>query len=212
MRLSFAAALFGAALIVAPPASAQGAPSLLTSVGSPLPYRIDLPREWEITRGSQVLNTGRVHVLAASSGDLSVAVIASDLVEDGQDRIPGVSDAEMRRIMTDMFASSDSLLLGLMQASIAAMKQEARVRDVVREIRTLGGQRAAYMRARFERGGKWYSVEMYAAVKDGVVYVLRTTAGADERAAHEPLFARIRDSLRFAAVVVDDVPAIQETC
>jgi len=209
MRLPFAAALLGAALVLAPPASAQDAPSLLTSVGSPLPYRIDLPRDWEITRRSQTLPTGTVHVLAAASGDLSVAVLASDLVEGSQDRPSGAPEAKTRRIVTEMFAKSDSLLLGIMRATTGVMKKDARVRDVVQEIRSLGGQRAAYMRARVERDGESRTVEMHAAVKDGVMYVLVTTVEGGERAAHEPLFARIRDSLRFAAV--DDAPAIQET-
>jgi hypothetical protein len=195
MRLSFAAALFGAALIVAPSASAQGAPALLTTVGTPFPYRIDLPGDCEIVRDSRTVSNREVHSLTAGRQDLVVVVQAVDLMEGDTRRAPGISEAQMRRIMTDMVVKSDSLLHGIMQSASALMSKSGEIRDPVREIRTLAGQRAAYMSGRVESDGMLLRFEMHLTVQDGIMYVLMTMAPSKRYAAHGPLFARIRESL-----------------
>lgn len=194
MRPSFAAALISAALVFAPAASAQG-PSLLTSVGSPYPYRIDLPRDCRLDRGSRTVSNREVHSLTAGSRDLVVVVQTVDLMEGGAHRAPGISDPQMRRILTDMVTSSDSLLHGIMQSASALMSKSGEIQDPVREIRTLAGQRAAYMSGRVETDGILLRFEMHLTVQDGIMYVLMTMAPSKRYAAHEPLFARIRDSL-----------------
>jgi hypothetical protein len=196
MRPSFAAALFSAALVFAPAASAQDAPSMLTTVGSPLPYRIDLPRDWKINRGSFPLESGRdVHALAVVRDGVTVGVLALDLMEGQRDGAPVLPDAEMRRAITDMCVKSGSLLYDVLRSSSALKAKDGPILDLVREIRTLGGQRAAYMRGRVEQDGRWYRFETRLTVQDGIMYVLTMTGEADRYAAHEPLFARIRDSL-----------------
>jgi hypothetical protein len=186
MRLPFAAALLGAALVLAPPASAQDAPSFLTTVGSPLPYRIDLPRDWEITRQSETRKHGEVYTLAAGNGSLMASLTASDLVE---------TDDAVERQATDSTASSDSFLREAMRRTSARWRKTGEVSDLVQEIRTLSGQRAIYIRCRIVHDGKPHRLEMYMTVRDGIAYRLVTMAEGEDYAAHEPLFARIRDSL-----------------
>lgn len=195
MRLSFAAALLGAAIALAHPASAQRAPSLLTTVGTPFPYRIELPRNSVIVRGGRTVSSREVHSLVARSGDLVVVVQTVDLMEGDARRAPGISDAQMRRIMTDMVLSSDSLLHGVMQSASALMDKSGEISAPVREIRTLAGQRAAYMSGRVERDGMLLRFEMHLTVQDGIMYVLMTMSPDKRYASHEPLFARIRESL-----------------
>jgi hypothetical protein len=198
MRLSFAAALFGAALALVPSASAQSAPSLLTTVGTPLPYRIDLPRDWEVHRESRMSNTGLIYRLAAGNGDRAVALFTTDVMQSRKES-PFVSEEQARRIVTDMLVSSDSALYGMMQVMRGEMaEQDEPLLDVVQEIRTLGGQRAAYMTARIAQGRKSQRFEMHITVQNGIMYILVFMGKLDDHAAHEPLFTRIRESLVFA--------------
>jgi hypothetical protein len=198
MRLSFAAALFGAALVVAPSASAQGAQSLRTAVGTPFPYSIDLPRDWEIQRGNQKDGASTMHLLAAGSGDRSVVLITADVME-ALDEPLLVSEGQARRIMTDMFISSDSLLYGMMHMFGGTVAEdEGPLLDVVKEIRILHGQRSAFMRGRTVKDGRSEWFEIHITVQNGILYMLLFTVKTNDYAAHEPLFARIRDSLVFA--------------
>jgi hypothetical protein len=185
MRLPFAAALLGAALVHAPSASAQDAPSLLTTVGSPLPYRIDLPRDWEINRESRTGKGGESYTLTAGNGSVTVSLVALDMVENG--------DAVERRA-TDSTVSTDSFLRDALRHNRVRWTKRG-ASDLVQEIRTLGGQRAVYTRCRIVRDGKPLWLEMHVAVRDGIMYMLTTMGEADGYAAHEPLLARIRDSL-----------------
>lgn len=198
MRLSFAAALVSAALIVVSSASAQSAPSLVTSVGSPLPYRIDLPEGWEIHRGSQDAAEHAVHFLAAGTEDRAAVLITVDMMQGWKEPL-SVPDAQARRILTDMSINSDSLLYGMMHMFGGTVaKNEGPVLDVVKEIRTLAGQRSAYMRGRTVKGGRSEWFEIHITVQHGIMYMLILTVQAEDVRSHEPLFARIRDSLVFA--------------
>jgi len=198
MRFSFAAALLGAALVLAPSASAQGAPSLLTSIGSPFPYRIDLPRDWEIHRDSRNTHGGTLHVLLASSGNRVAILVTGDVLKD-QKESTFASEGQTRQILTDMLVNSDSLLYALMNKFRGDMAAgEGPMLDVVQEIRTLGGQRSAYMKGRTVIGRKSQWIELHATFQNGIMYVLMFIVETDDYAAHEPLFARIRDSLVLA--------------
>jgi len=158
MRLSLAAALFSAALAFAPGASAQGAAPLATIVGSPLPYRIDLPKGWEIVRESEVVEHGKNHVVAGRGGPAAVVLLATDLLEGTPFHGPG---AEERRKLTDMLLGSDSAMYEFLNGH----GPDAHLSEVVREIRSLGGQRAAYMKAHDESEDEPHWFEMHVTVR-----------------------------------------------
>jgi hypothetical protein len=155
-------------------------------VGSPLPYRIDLPRDWEINRGSETGNYGEAYTLTAGNGSLMVFLTVADLVE---------TDDAVKRQTTDRNLRSDSFLRDAMRQTSASWRKSGGVSELVQEIRTLGGQRAMYIRCRIVQDGKPHWLEMYGTVQDGIAYKLVTRAEGDDYAAHEPLFARIRQSL-----------------
>jgi hypothetical protein len=200
MRLSFLLALSCVLLGLAPAARAQtSAPvPLETIVGDSIPYRIGLPGDWEISRVSRTApNNRKAHALVALGGGdhaATVIVAVSDFVKGRTDLPPGVSDARLRRMITDRILGSDSLMYGAMQES--ATIHLGKIQDPVREIRTFAGRRAAYMRGRFEHAGMSITFETHLTVRDGIAYVLYTMS--DEYAAMEPLFARIRDSFVLA--------------
>lgn len=198
MRLPFLLALSCAFLGLAPAARAQtSAPvPLATTVGDPIAYRIDLPRGWEISRVSQNVPNGTAHALSATGSEGGVSITAADLVAGRTDRPAGVSEAQMRKMMTDMILGSDSLMYGLLQAAIA--NQGGTIQDAAREITTLAGQRAAHLKARVERDGTTTPLELHLTVRDGIMYVITTIAEDGRYAAVEPLFARIRASLVLA--------------
>jgi hypothetical protein len=193
MRLSLAATLAIALLGLAPAAPAQ---TLVSTVGDPIPYRIDLPGDWKITRLSRDAPNATIHALVAADGaNGSVAISAADLAARA-DR-PADVEARMRRWMTESILGSDSLMYAIMESSIAS--NGWKVQDAVREIRTLAGQRAAYMRGRFEARGMPVSFEMLLTVRDGIYYSIVSIVGMpDDYAAHAPLFARIRESFVLA--------------
>jgi len=196
MRLPLLLALSCAFLGLAPAARAQTSAPLVTTVGDPIAYRIDLPKDWEISRVSQNVPNGTAHALSATGGDGAVSVTAADLAAGRTDRPTGVSEAQMRRMMTDMILGSDSLMYGLMQAAIT--NQGGTLRDAVRGITTLAGQRAAHLKGRVERDGTTTPLELHLTVRDGIMYVITTMTGDGRYAASEPLFARIRDSFVLA--------------
>jgi hypothetical protein len=135
-------------------------------------------------------------VLTATRGRVMIMLITSDLLAEQENPLP-VSDAEARRMLTDMLLSSDSLLYGMMGQWNVTPSGEPRLRDAIREIRTLGGQKAAYMRGHVaERGGSG-EIEMHFTLKDGIMYFLMFAAEGS-LGGNETLFGRIRDSLVLA--------------
>ncbi|HEX2080770.1 MAG TPA: hypothetical protein VHG08_23900 [Longimicrobium sp.] len=181
--LPLAGALFG----LAPAAASQ---SLVTTVGEPIAYRVDLPAGAEISRDGPFL--------AAETPKHIVLVAAADLVAEAEYQLP-VSDPEARRILTSVFMDSDSLLLGLMDEGMR--RRNVELVGVVREIRTLGGQRAAYLRGGVGRRGTDGWMEMHVTVKDGIMYLLIVGGMGRAGARDETLAARIRDSF-----VLPDAP------
>lgn len=213
MRFSSALPLLAAVLACASAAPAQSsrvATPLVPHAGTALDFRISLPEGWTIDRDDitasreaevkmgTATNTVRVQVqgevLSAAKGAGYVHLLVTDMVP-----VPSgvpVSWSEQRRMMTSAVLDSDSLLLNLMANAIRG--REAEFRDVVREIRTLGGQRAGYQSAVLVQRGLRSQTELYATVKDGVMYVLIVAEPESSFAGTEPLFARVRDSLMFA--------------
>lgn len=200
LRLSALACLLAA---MAPPALAQSAASsvltpLTPTVGTPIAYRISLPEGWEIKREDDVLY--------ARQGPLTVVLGSMDMMAAVEDPLP-VSDVEARRIMTNMIMGSDSLLYDMMR-EVSKEEEGYRVTGTVQDIRSLAGQRAAFLRGRYEEDGEIGWAEAHFTIKDGIVYMLMFALEGGERteaefAAYEPLFTRIRDSL----VLADAPPA-----
>lgn len=177
--LAFAGALLG----VAPAAAAR---KLVARAGDPVPYRIALPEEAEIER--------RPGLLAAQTGNLSVIVVATDMLEGEQNPLP-LPKPESRRILTDMIMGSDALLFALLDEEFRRRKLE--LGDVVRGIGTLGGQRAACVRGRLEEGGVESWLDIHATVKDGIMYLLAFTVLSGGLEPHEALVARIHESFEL---------------
>ena len=214
MRLSPALPLLAALFACASAAPAQSSPAstpLVPHTGSPLAYRIGFPGGWEVQRkdvnvsrqgqvqGGRITNTVRMELqgetLTAESGTGFIQLLVSDIVPVQRSDLP-VSWAEQRRIVTSTILGSDSLLFGLM--ANAARGLGTGFRNVVREIRTLGGQRAGYMSGLLVQPGLQSRTEIYVTVKDGIMYVMIFAESDSRFAAREPLFARVRDSLVFA--------------
>lgn len=211
MRLSPALPLLAALLACASGAPAQSSPAstpLVPHTGSPLAYRIGFPSGWKVEREGvnvsqqaqvQGGNTVRVRfegeALIAERGTGYIQLLVSDVVPAQPSDMP-VSWAEKRRIVTNTILSSDSLLFGLLANTARGLGTG--FRDVVREIRTLGGQRAGYLSGLLVQPGLQSRTEIYVTVKDGIVYVMIFAETDSRFAAREPLFARVRDSLVFA--------------
>lgn len=180
------------ALFIAPVATAQSSTwtALSTTVGEPVPFRVGLPEGAEIRReqGS---------VTAVSAGFL-VRAGASDLLPELALE-QGRFEAKLRRRLTDRLVRSDGTLLGLAGELQGVLGEGAEVLPVVRKVRTLGGRRAAYVQARVRQNGTERWLESYITARDGLCYVLIFMGEGDSGAAHEPLFARIRDSFVLAA-------------
>ena len=193
-RLRAALSLGIALLGIAPAAAAQAAASAAfsTTLGDPIRYRISLPRDAEIVRED--------HMLYAVSDNVVIMVTATDMLK-GEAPVLHVSDAEARGVITRMIMGSDSILLALLREGIEESGHGADLLDVRQGITTLGGQRAAQMTARLQEDGGEGWMEMRMTVKDGILYMLMFAVVDDEPAAHEPLFARIRDSFVLAHTV-----------
>jgi hypothetical protein len=183
---STVAVLAVAVLAGAPAAEAQ---RLVAAVGDPIAYRVDVPA------GARIERAG--YYMTAETDDAHLTTAAVDMVNDADHHLP-VSDREARRIVTDMFIGSDSLLLGLIDEGMR--RRDVRLAGAVREIRTLGGQRAGYIRGRVGRSKDAPSIEMYVTVKDGIMYMLVFTA-VGPTARVESLAARIHQSF-----VMPDAP------
>lgn len=174
--LAFAGALLG----VAPVGAAR---RLVARTGDPVPYRIALPQGAEIETGPGLL--------AAQCGNLSVIVVATDMLEGEQNPLP-LPEAESRRILTNIIMGSDALLFALLDEEFRRRNLE--LGNVVRGIGMLGGQRSACVRGRFEERGVEGWLDMHATVKDGIMYMLAFTVLTGGLASHEALIARIRNS------------------
>jgi hypothetical protein len=174
--LSLAGALFG----VAPAARAR---KLVTRVGDPIPYRIDLPVAAEIETGPGLL--------AARTRELSIVVVAADMLAGEADGLPA-SDAGSRRILTSLVMGSDALLFALLDEELR--NRRLKLEGVVRGIGTLGGQRAACVRGVFGARGIRSWLDIHGTVKDGVLYVLAFAAGGGAPGPHGRLSTRIRES------------------
>ncbi|HEU4881366.1 MAG TPA: hypothetical protein VFT45_03945 [Longimicrobium sp.] len=174
--LSLACALFGAA-------PATGARRLVTRVGDPIPYRIDLPCGAEIETGPGLL--------AARTRELSIVVVATDMMAGDGDPLP-VSEAGSRRILTSLVMGSDALLFALLDEELRSRRLT--LAGVVRGIGTLGGQRAACVRGVFGTRGVRSWLDIHGTVKDGVLYMLAFAAAGGAPGPHERLSARIRES------------------
>ncbi len=170
--LALAGALFGVAV-----------GKLVVRVGRPIPYRIALPEDAEVAE--------EPGLLSARTESLFVIVVATDMLEGEENPLP-VSEAESRRILTSIIMGSDALLFALLDEEFRRRKLD--LRDVVRGIRSLGGQRAACVRGRVHERGVEGWLDIYATVKNGIMYILAFTALGGDLASHEPLVARIRDS------------------
>ncbi len=182
LALIVASGLFG----IAPAAAGQ---TLILSEGTSVPYQVKLPVDWGSAREDGVLIVG--------DGTAAVIITAQSLAEgDEEEPLPG-SGAEASQQLIDMILSSDSVLMGMLTdqfASGAGMD----LSDGVREMRTLGGQRAAYLRGRYNTDGEEGWIDAYLAIKDSVVYILAFRVPGDDPAPYASLFARIHESFVLA--------------
>jgi hypothetical protein len=188
-------ALACALLAFAPALPAQAAPvstPLTPHVGSPIAYRVQLPKGWNIQQEGEFLG--------AATGDAMVAVAASDVMAGEESGLP-VGEAEARRIMSNMILGSDSLMFAMLNEMLKGFQEDgSELQDVVREVRTFAGERSGYLSGRsMDLLDKPARVEVHFTIKDGVVYALVFAATEARFAAYQPLFARVRDSFAFPA-------------
>lgn len=176
----WALAYAGALLGLAPPAALR---KLAVTVGDPIPYGIALPEDARIEEVPGLLS--------ARTDELAVIVAATDMLE-GERSPLAVPEAESRRILTSMIMGSDSLLFALLDEQFRSRK--LKLHDVARGNGTLGGQRAACVRGRFEERDVAGWLDIHATVKDGILFMLAFTVRSGDFASHEHLLARIRGS------------------
>jgi hypothetical protein len=186
LRSTLALALAGGLFATAPAAAAQ---TLVPLVGEPIPYQLSVPDGWEMEREDD-------EMLYVMGEEMMLLVAVSDLMAEEENPLP-VSEAEARRIFTNMMLESDSLLLGLLDQGFT-QGMGGQIMDPTREIRELGGERAGYLRGRIVADGEPGWVDVHLTMKDGIMYMLAfVVQGADiERFA--PLMARIRESFVLA--------------
>ncbi|HVG45747.1 MAG TPA: hypothetical protein VM890_13495 [Longimicrobium sp.] len=172
--------------------------ALREHVGTSVGYRVGIPERWELKEEGEELT--------ATNGRVTLFLGVRDLVtEKRESRLP-VSPAESRRIMTNFFMGSDSLLLGLMDRMRVEMMEERGVHctQLTREVRELAGQHAGFLSLRCDRGRREsVRFDSWLTVKDGVAYLLMYLGEPKDHAANEPLFDRVRQSL----VLADTPPA-----
>lgn len=176
--------LAGAALLtVTLPAAGQDQVTvpLATVAGDSIGFRVDLPESAEIYREGGTIKALTPQVtITVSAWELDHPVLAQAALGPG---------AEARLL------ASDSLLTALWRRTRCPYDES----DVVEESRSLGGERAAYLRGRYDAEIIYHGwFEGYITVHRGVVYMLSFQLDDLDYAAHEPLLARIRDSFRFA--------------
>lgn len=184
LGLALAGALFG----LAPAGAAQ---DLVTTVGDPIAYRVDLPADGVREEDADGL-------MSVMTDEAFVMVGALDLMEEEGEELP-VSDPEARRILTAVFMASDSLLIGLMTQSM--LNEGLALQEMVTDIRTLGGERAAYVRGVYREGGEAGWVEMYVTVRDAIMYMLMVGTLGEDDAQLDALGSRIHGSF-----VLPDAP------
>ncbi|HEU4884067.1 MAG TPA: hypothetical protein VFT45_17530 [Longimicrobium sp.] len=177
--------LAGALLALAPAAATQ---AFVPVTGAPIAYRVSIPADWEVS----TIDEG----LTAGNADVMLMIMTMDMLV-GDDGAP-LSAAELRsrRRRSEEIVASDSLLLELASKHIVS-DEEYTVGDLTKGIGTLGGQRAGYARAHLEndKGAHW--ALNYATVREGIMYGFVFVWRGEDREAHDPLFARIRDSFVF---------------
>jgi|GEM_PF-3254483 len=184
-RAVLAAALVALLFGLAPGAAAQ---DLVPVVGRPIAYRVSMPSVgWTVSTENDVLQVSRE--------DAVIMVSATDLTTL-QPKPASISEADYRKILTQRFMGSDSVMLALMSrvaANASSLEQDGRV-----EIGTLGGQRAARVQDRRERNGvaRWH--HSYITVKDAVLYMLAFDVPGETPEAHKDLFDRIHQSFVLA--------------
>jgi hypothetical protein len=185
--------------LAAAPAHAQRSASqpLREHVGTTVAYHLGIPARWELKEDGEKL--------VATNGRVMLVLGVRDLVTQKVGLQLPVSDAESRRIMTTMFMSSDSLLLGLLDQMGEGMMEERGVRcsHVTREMRELAGQHAGFLGLRCVEGRASARVDIWLTIKNGVAYILVYGGEPKDYAANEILFDRVRESL----VLADTPPA-----
>jgi hypothetical protein len=181
IRSTLVLALAGGLFALAPAAAAQ---TLVPVTGDPLPFSLSVPDGWETEQDDEML-----YVMGE---EMMLIVAASDLMAEEENPLP-VSETEARRIFTSMIVDSDSLLLAMLdQGFTEGMGQE--ILDPVREIRSLGGERAGYLRGRIVADGEPGWVDVHLTMKDGIMYMLAFMVQGTEIEPFDPLMARIRES------------------
>jgi hypothetical protein len=187
-RAVFAAALVALLFGLAPAAAAQ---DLVPVVGKPIAYRVSMPAVgWTISTENNVLQVSRE--------DAVIMVSATDLTTL-REKPASVSEEDYRRILTQNFMGSDSVMMALMTrvaAKARSLEPDARV-----EIGTLGGQRAAHVQDRRMQNGEARWHRSYITVKDAIMYMLAFDVPGGNPDAHKDLFERIRQSF-----VLPDAP------
>lgn len=172
----------GALFALAPAAPAQ---QLVPVVGAPVAYEVSIPADWEARTEGETLVAGNEEVV------LMITTVNLLAGEDGA----RLSAAELRsrRDRIESLADSDSLLLELATRRLVS-DAEYEVSDIAKEIRTLGGTRAAYVRGRLvsDDAAGWF--QEHVAVSDGILYIFIFMVQGDALDAHAPLFARIHES------------------
>jgi hypothetical protein len=181
LTAALVALLFG----LAPAAAAQ---DLVPVEGKPIAYRVSMPAAgWNTSTD--------IGVLQASREDAVIMVSATDLTTL-QAKPASISEADYRKILTQRFMASDSVMLALMTrvaANASSLEQDGRV-----EIGTLGGQRAAHVQDRRAVNGvaRWH--RSYITVKDAILYMLAFDVPGGNPEAHKDLFDRIHQSFVLA--------------
>jgi hypothetical protein len=188
------------AVLATAPARAQRSSDqpLREHVGTTVAYRVAIPARWDLKEDGEKLT--------ATNGTLLLVLGAKDLMVGKRETTLPVSPAESRRILTNMFLGSDSLLLGMMDAVGKRITEEPgyRCSTLAREVRELAGQHAGFLSVRCDHGrGESARFDLWCTVKEGIVYFLMYGAEPKDYAVNEPLFDRIRGSL----VLADAPPA-----
>lgn len=186
-RSILAAVLCGAVFGIAPAAPAQ---KLAPTVGDPVPYRVSLPEGWATAHDDEML------YVVSEDEEFVIMVAAEDLVA-GEDEPLAIPEPEARRIMTTMIMGSDSLLLDLL-GQVFLNQNEYPVTELVQQIGTLGGERAAHLSARIRIDGEEGWFQFHATMRDGVIYMLGFMGKGDYTPERAPLIGRIHASFVLA--------------
>ncbi len=190
-RIRTHAVLAAAFAALAGTAQAAAAQDLAPLTGTPVAYQVGMPvPAWELLRNDE-------EMMQVGTADAVIIASAWDLLAQEQ-RNPAIPDHIHRTIVTNQWMDSDSLLMARVAEALSStgnLQAEGRVE----EMRTLGGERAAYMRTQWEREGDTGWAQAYVTVKDGIMYMLvHVVAGADADKYGE-IFGRVHQSFVLAA-------------